>query len=208
MMAVRWSRFDLECGILKNTARIPSIFADTDIESLPTWLPVGYRELAALMMQMMDRPQLLAVGGARGTGKTVLASGLVRKFCDCGRAAIYRTISEFFDELSNSEWEKKEDVRRAYHAPDLVVLDEVQVRDTDRVWQDNELTSLVDWRHREGKSTLLMSNLTAEQLAINLGDSIWRRLIETGGDPIETDWPRIEEVIQRMAEARKNKTRP
>lgn len=171
-----------------------------DIELIPSWLPGGYRALVIRAMQLLDDPKIVAVGGPRGTGKSTIAWGLAVKFCDCARPAIYRTVGEFFHELGNAAWEDKQRIRDALATPDLLVLDEVQVRDTDRQWQDNELTTLIDRRYREQKATLLLSNLTPESLQQNLGDSAWRRLVETGGPPIEADWENIHECRQRHVE--------
>ncbi len=123
------------------------------------------------------------------------------KFCVCGRSAKYTTIADYVHVLGNAPWEEKEQVRSSHFGVDLLVLDEVQVRDSGKQWQDNELTTLVDRRYRDGKSTVLVSNLKDEALKQNLGDSIWRRIIETGGDPIETDWPRIEQIKQEKEAA-------
>jgi hypothetical protein len=106
------------------------------------------------------------------------------------RPAVYRRIADYFDQLSGAPWEAKQKIRTAHLTPELLVLDEVQVRESDREWQDNELTSLIDRRYGDRRLTVLISNLTPDALRENLGLSIWRRLSEEGG-VYEADWPRI-----------------
>lgn len=190
--AAMWGRFALECDELLKKSKVPPIFDRVTIEAVSPDFPEGYRALAKELCTMLDQPKLLSVGGPRGTGKTMLASGLIRLFCQNGRSALYRTTKMLMDELGNAPWEEKERMRQLHRQQDLLVLDEVQVRD-DRDWQDNELVELIDARYRENRATLLISNLESTKLAENLGDSIWRRLIESGGQPIITKWPRLQE---------------
>lgn len=203
LRAVWWSWFAQECRQFFQESKIPEIFNNIDINELSPNLPAGYRALARMMLALRDEPKLLAIGGPRGTGKTALASGLIRKFCESGRPALYSTAHEYFDGLTSEEWEAKERFRKRHYAPDLLVLDEVQVRDSNREWQNNELTTLIDNRHRSGLTTVLISNLTPEALRANLGDSIWRRLIETGGQPIAADWPILSELAKQLWDEKK-----
>jgi DNA replication protein DnaC len=131
--------------------------------------------------------------GDRGRGKTHLACGLVNAFCDLGRRGVYRRMRDYFNDLSRVEWAAKDKVRRLYLDPALLVLDEVQVRDADREWQDNELTDLIDRRWARHRSTVMLANCEPAALWKNLGASIQRRVIESG-DVWQTDWPRIKEL--------------
>lgn len=204
LRAAKWASFADECRSLRAAANIPDIFSgalgtvDIDLDFLSPRLPLGYLALAKLLLEMLDVPRLLAIGGIRGTGKTALVVGLLKKFCDLGRSGIYVTAAEYFHGLSSSDWNAKEAYRAKFLEADLLAMDEVQVRDDNKGWQDNELTTLIDHRHRSGASTVLLSNLEPTALKANLGDSIWRRLIETGGPPIETNWPRLEEWARQV----------
>lgn len=192
----------MHCRELRQAAAIPDIHGRIDIEHLSQRWPTGYLALAAELMTLLDEPKILAVGGDRGTGKTALAAGLAIKFCDSGRSAIYTTAGEFFQQLGDRPWGEKDAFRQRHATVELLVLDEVQLRDTDRAWQDNELTTLIDRRYRSGKATVLVSNLRPAALQQNLGESIWRRLIETGGEPIDVDWPRLAEWIATQTATR------
>jgi len=203
-----WARFAIHCRDLVNRSGVPAPYRSLDIEGIPSAFPEGYRELAQIFIGMLDAPRMLAAGGKRGTGKSTLGYGIVLKFCNLGRPAVYRTVAEMFQELSDAPWEKKQEIRRTYFYPELLVLDEVQVRDDGRDWQDNELTTLLDKRYRENKATILLSNLLTSELHKNLGDSIWRRLIETGGPPIRTEWERIEVIKQKLELSRRPQNEP
>jgi DNA replication protein DnaC len=181
-------------------------FQSADLRDIPATFPAGYRALARRLLAMLEAPQLLAVCGIPGRGKTHLACGLIRAFCGCGLSALYRRTRQIFDKLTSTAWEGKEKYRESLIHPDLLVLDEVSFRDGDKEWQNNELATLIDRRYARQRSTLLLSNLRPDDqdgepgLRSNLGPSIMRRLIETGGQPIETNWPRIEEVIARNSQ--------
>ncbi|HSZ58485.1 MAG TPA: ATP-binding protein [Tepidisphaeraceae bacterium] len=170
------------------------MFREAELRHLDIRLPAEFRALAARLHSLLDQPELIAIAGDRGRGKTWLGCGLINAFCDALRPAIYRRTARFFEELSTADWSDKEWVRRNYVTPELLVLDEVQVRDADRVWQDNELTTLIDRRYARCSATLLLSNFTPEMLANNLGESIQRRLSESGGT-WPTPWPRIKEIL-------------
>lgn len=191
LIAERAALFALECRKLHAASCVPPRYAKLGLRTFPEWMPVKYRALAEVLTDLIDRPLLLAIGGERGTGKTGLGCALANAFCDLGRPALYARAFDFFDVLSSAPWEKKHEIRKQFRAPALLVLDEVQVRDADRSWQDNELTTLIDGRYADEKATVLLSNLTPEALEQNVGMSIWRRLIEQGG-VYETEWPRLE----------------
>lgn len=186
----RWEAFQLV-----KASGVESHFAKADLRNLRAELPAQFRQLAARLRNLLAEPELIAVVGDRGRGKTWLGCALVHAFCHAQKPALYRRTKQFFDELSTAEWEAKEAVRRRYVAPALLVLDEVQVRDADRQWQDNELTSLIDRRYAADKATLLISNFSAEMLGNNLGESVTRRLTE-GGGIWETPWGQIEELLK------------
>jgi DNA replication protein DnaC len=151
--------------------------------------------MAGLLLGLIERPQLVAIGGERGTGKSAMACGLANAFCDLNQRARYATVARYFEVLSSAPWEEKAAARERFRRADLLVLDEVQVRDADRAWQDNELTSLIDARYADERATVLVSNLTPAALEQNLGASVCRRLNEQGG-VYEAAWPQLEPLRQ------------
>lgn len=194
LRAEMWAQFSHECRELLKASGVPPLDQAWNLEDVADWVPTGYRKVAKRMLKMIDEPVTLAINGGYGTGKSTLAWWLVTKFCNLGRPAVYRTASEMFNELNTAPWAQKQAAREQWIRPALLVIDEVQVRDAGKDWQDNELITLIDRRYREHKATLLMANLEPEELKDNLGGSIWRRLIETGGNPIDANWGRLKEL--------------
>jgi DNA replication protein DnaC len=197
LLAERAAQFALKCAELRRVSGVPARFSTIDLRDHAKWLPAEYVELSDMLRTLITQPVLIAIGGDRGTGKTGMACGLVNAFCDLGRPAMYRRVADFFDELGSRPWEGKSALRSAYAEPDLLVLDEVQVRDADKQWQDNELTTLIDRRYGENRATVLLSNLKPAAFKTNIGESVVRRLIEEGG-MFEATWQRID-VLRRLA---------
>lgn len=180
----------LERRQLQRHSGVEARYRDMDLRNLPRWVPAPYRAAAAALLDLLPTPQMVALCGERGTGKTALACGAVNAFCAAGKPAIYLMLLDFFSDLSKAPWDAKDAIWRKYLIPDLLVLDEVQVRSTDREWQEQELFRLIDKRYAAMKATVLISNLAPDALADSLGPSITRRLLEEGG-AIACDWARL-----------------
>ena len=204
LAAERKASFALACWELRRDSRVDARYAKATLRELGAKFTdeqrrelASYLRVGALLEGLIDNPQLIAIGGPRGTGKTYLACALANDFCRLRRPAMYRTVVEYFDALRDAfgaGGTEPERVRRSFERPDLLVLDEVQLRDQDRAWQDSRLTELIDKRYREMKATVLLSNLTPAELNQNLGPSIQRRLNEEGGI-VEANWRRVQEVL-------------
>jgi hypothetical protein len=195
LRAERWAAFVRLCRANYLAACVPDEFVGIDLMRLPDWIPAGYRDLASVLLTMRDEPEqwktrLIGIGGDRGRGKSGLGCGLIRAFCRLGYSALYARVRDFFDALDGVPWEQKPSIKDRFTRPDLLVLDEVQVRDSGKAWQDNELTTLIDRRYGDKSATVLLSNLKPDAFMINLGESINRRLAE-GYGIYETDWPRL-----------------
>jgi DNA replication protein DnaC len=135
---------------------------------------------------------LVALCGTRGGGKTQLAVELARRVCYTGGTALYRCLMEFFVDLKssyNGGGETEAAVLARYAAPGLLVLDEAHERGG-TTWESSMLNLLVDKRYRARKDTVIVANLTIEELPHALGGSIMRRLDDTGGI-VECAWGRM-----------------
>ena len=173
--AVAWS----ESGVTER-------HANTRIRRDATeWVATALRAANAL-----QAPSMLALIGPRGTGKTQMAVELLREYCRSGRTGVYvRTMDlliEVRDTYGDLATRREVEVLRRYRNPQLLVLDEVQVRGSTE-WEQNLLTNLLDTRYSANLSTILVSNLNADAFVKSVGDSIASRLMETGGI-IECDW--------------------
>lgn len=132
---------------------------------------------------------LFALIGPRGTGKTQMAQRAVTMSCANGWPAVYCRAMTFFLELQAAikhdaaTWL---DVIERFRQPRLLVLDEMQERaETD--FENRVLNHLIDLRYGDMTDTLILANLTLDNLADSLGLSITDRLRETGG-VLECSW--------------------
>jgi DNA replication protein DnaC len=172
-------------------------YLDIDLTHLSPDLPDGYHRLAKRLLALLQKPELIAVGGPRRRGKTALASGLMRAFLESDRDlhAWYTTAQKLFTDLRNEPWERKGKIWDRYRRCHLLVVDEVQDREAakfsaeEAVFQD-----LIDVRYGDGLATLLVTNLEPDPLTRNLGEKLQGRLDEEGGFYL-TNWPRIRELL-------------
>ena len=139
---------------------------------------------------------LIALIGARGTGKTQIANQAILAACAFGYAALYTRAMTVFLEMRatfSDEAKTELDVVQRYRAPRLLVIDEMQDRG-DTPWEDRLLSHLIDLRYGDMTDTILVANLNRSALVKSLGESISDRLRETGGI-IECAWDsfRVEE---------------
>lgn len=125
---------------------------------------------------------LIILTGERGCGKSQMAASLIRVAIENNITAYYRKTMDFFmaiKETYKTDATERE-VIRDYQAPGLLVLDEIQVRGESE-WENNLLTHLVDLRYDDKKSTILIGNVPLEKVRTQIGDSIYSRMLETGG---------------------------
>lgn len=155
------------------------------VEPVPEWTA-----LLSKVAELLARPSAIVVAtGPRGTGKTQAAAEIMRAYHRANRFPLYRTAKEFFGLLraSFSSSETSEHTIIAQHiAPQLLVLDEIQVRG-DTTYELDTLTHLIDARYAAMKRKLLISNLPKRSTANggpciedSLGASIISRIQETG----------------------------
>lgn len=133
---------------------------------------------------------IVAALGRRGTGKTQLASCLIRFFCEYGQPCLYTTAMQIFLDIKSTyggKGEKSEkDVINSLRNYQLLIIDEFQERgETD--WEDRILTHIVDLRYRDVRDTMLIANMDAKQFEQSAGASISSRMNETGGI-LNFDW--------------------
>src|SRR6185437_14375981 len=74
-------------------------YVDADLERIDPRVPADLGRLATRLMRLVDDPQLVAVGGPRGRGKTWLAHGVCRYFYRRGFFFRYALTPSFLEEL-------------------------------------------------------------------------------------------------------------
>lgn len=133
----------------------------------------------------------LLMCGKPGTGKSHLAAAFAVHIINQGRSAVYtsvlkavRAIKETY--RKDSEIHEQEAIN-ALIAPDLLILDEVGVQfgtETEKMY----LFEILNGRYEHVKPTIVISNLTPDEVKVYLGERVIDRLTEGGGGMIVFDW--------------------
>ena len=109
------------------------------------------------------------VWGDAGAGKTDLACAVVLEAVRRGRSAVFTSdadmVAEIFDSYGGQE--RADEVMRRFTGPEVLALDDLGKlapgeKALARVWQ------VVDRRYRDGKTTVVTSNLDPKGLAAQL----------------------------------------
>ncbi|NKF21555.1 ATP-binding protein [Solimonas marina] len=122
----------------------------------------------------------LVVLGHTGTGKTHLACAAARYAIEQGMAARYTTVPRYLRQIAET-WGVRGVTERAVHQPlvdaELLVLDELgagRAGEND-TWRVHDL--IAD-RYDEARPTILISNLTPNELRAVIGDRAYDRIRE------------------------------
>lgn len=142
----------------------------------------GWRDLFGRARGRVGAGGILALIGPRGTGKTRLACEIVRDRAPT--KAHYTTAMGLFLRIRatfrKGAAESEQDVVDEIARVRLLVLDEVQERGNTE-WEDRILTHIIDRRYGAMRPTILIANLTRENLEDSIGESIADRIREDGG---------------------------
>lgn len=142
----------------------------------------------------------LVLHGPRGRGKTGMAVWWAWKRGQCGkRCGTYATAYELFARIRRS-WhpssqEAEWDALKPYQRTPYLAIDQLhQCRaltagdDKAALWERMALAELLDYRYREGKTTILLATLeTPEELRQAIDADILDRVKESGG-VIRCEW--------------------
>ncbi len=131
--------------------------------------------------------------GHPGTGKTHLAAGVMIGIINQGFTAVYTTGLDMKAFVQATYRDEKGSLSRAqaissFIGPNLLVIDEIDLMHASEdaqliLWQ------VISGRYNEGnKPTIVISNLSREELSNQLGDRIIDRLREGGGRFVVFDW--------------------
>lgn len=132
----------------------------------------------------------LIMVGRIGTGKTHLACAVARNVLDNRKYARYITSADMANEIAKA-WKITDDseeyVIQRFTDYDLLIIDEYGLHD--RHENRLELVHKVLYsRYDEGKATMLISNLTLDELQKDLGDRLWSRFQHDGLTLVECNW--------------------
>lgn len=129
--------------------------------------------------------------GKPGTGKTHLAVGIGLHVMSLGKLVLFTTVQRAVrrvkDSWRNDSQESETDVIDMLVQPDLLILDEIGVQ-FGSDFEKNLMFDILNERYEKSRPSLLLSNLTAEEVKAFLGERVYDRLREDGGKCIPFDW--------------------
>lgn len=137
-----------------------------------------------------DIKRNLIMVGRTGTGKTHLACAVARNVLESRKYARYVTSEDIANEIANA-WKKADDSEanavQRFADYDLLILDEYGLHDR----HENRLQlvhKVLYERYDQAKPTMLISNMTIEELQKDLGDRLWSRFQHDGLVTVECNW--------------------
>lgn len=133
-------------------------------------------------------PSIVMVGGI-GTGKSHLACAALRELCDHGLTGRYSTIGDLFRRI-RSTWksdcrEPEASALEIFTQPEFLVLDEIgmQTSRDDGASSDDLriLGDVIDKRTWNWRPTIMITNLTFQELPQWVGERVMSRMAENAG---------------------------
>lgn len=179
-------------------AGIPGRFCDRSLKSYIAETD-GQRRALAFAEQYADSfEDALATGrsavfiGKPGTGKTHLAVGIgLRVMHRDGRTVLFTTVMRAIRRVRNTWGRNSEESEtqtiESLTCPDLLILDEVGVQYGSEA-EKLMLFDILNERYVSRRPTLLLSNLSLDEVKTYLGERVFDRLREDGGEVVVFDW--------------------
>lgn len=181
---------------LFDRAGIPERFAD---RKLSNYLAVtaGQKRALSIAERFVDSfgdgltaGASLVLAGKPGTGKTHIACGIGRALIEQTRSVLFMTVLQALRHVKDTyrrDAERTEsDAIADLLKPDLLILDEIGAQ----LGSEHEkmlMFEFINERYQRCRSTILISNLTGEELTAFLGDRVMDRFRESGAI-LAFDW--------------------
>lgn len=193
-------------------ACIPPRFADRTLKSYVAETPAQQYALAFATAYADDFDAVLKTGrcalfvGNVGTGKTHLAAGIaLRLMRRDNRCVLFSSVMQAVRSIKDT-WGKggalsESQAIAALVRPDLLILDEVGVQFGSKT-EELLMFEILNERYCARKPTLLMSNLPLDEVKDYLGERIFDRLREDGGEAVAFGWESYRGRVQEVAGVR------
>ncbi len=180
-------------------AGIPDRFQDRSLKSYVAKTDGQRRALAFAETYADSFDDAMTTGrsavfiGKPGTGKTHLAVGIgLRVMHYDSRTVHFSTVMRAIRRVRNT-WNRNADESEteaieAFTLPDLLILDEVGIQygsDAEKLL----IFDILNERYENRRPTLLLSNLDLDEVRAYLGERVYDRLREDGGEVVVFDWP-------------------
>jgi len=186
----RWEKALGEAGI-------PQRFQDRTLSTYIAYTDGQARALAWATGYVKGFPEVLKTGrsavliGKPGTGKTHIACGIGLALMAQGRtvllSTVYRMVQRITDTYDRRSSETRAHAVAVFADADLLMLDEVGMqRGTDE--ETRIVFDILNTRYERCRPVILMSNSPLPQVCAHLGERVWDRLKEGGGQVIPFDW--------------------
>lgn len=130
--------------------------------------------------------------GSVGVGKTHLSIAIALEIMSKGYSAKFTSASKMLREIKDTYRKSSErsesEVMRDFTDCHLLIIDEVGVqRGND--YEVNMMFDVINERYENLKPTIILSNLTIDEIKQFLGERVFDRLRENGGKAFLLDWP-------------------
>ena len=189
----RIRRWELAMG----RAGIPERFRDRSLESYVAETDGQKKALAFSTKYANEFDDVLKVGrcaifcGRPGTGKNHLAIGIGLQVMEHGRTVLFtsvlRAVRRVKDTWRRDSEETETQAVAALAFPDLLILDEVGVQFGSEA-EKLILFDILNERYEARKPTILISNLPLNEVKTFLGERIFDRMREDGGEVVPFTW--------------------
>lgn len=187
----RWERRIGEAGIPERfrNRSLASFVADIPGKQKALDFSTEYAKTFAKDAAVTGRSALFI--GKPGTGKTHLAVGIGLEAMEAGYSVLFctvmRAVRRVKDTWGRGSRETESEAITALVEPDLLILDEVGIQfgsETEKLI----LFDILNERYEKRKPCLLLSNFTVDEVRAFLGERIFDRLREDGGEVIPFNW--------------------
>lgn len=178
-------------------AGIPERFKDRTFDSFTAETEKQERALSTASLYaerfsaIRERGCCLLMLGNVGTGKTHLATAILRSVIDSGYTGLYIRVTDVL-RLMRSAFNRsdvtEQEILDTITGVDLLVLDEVGVAIGDGEKRQAMLYDVLDTRYADKKPSVLLANMTASDMESYLGRRLYDRLMEDGGVALEFTW--------------------
>jgi DNA replication protein DnaC len=186
----------MEVEALFRRSGIPERFADRLLTNYRAE-NIGQRRALSIAERFVDSfgdgltaGASLVLAGKPGTGKTHIACGIGRALVEQSCSVLFMTVLQALRHVKDTyrrESDRSEsDAVADLLKPDLLILDEVGAQ----LGSEHEkmlMFEIINERYQRCRSTILISNLTGEELTTFLGDRVMDRFRESGA-VLAFDW--------------------